>query len=185
VDIRIRSATPRDWLALAVLMRRLFPADISPETARGLLLYHLHTVGVAEAGGRVIGFYQFHATPTGNGAWLNFIGLDESARRGGAGTLLLRAYEAQARSLGYRRSVLDVYPDNGGAMRFYERLGYAAILGGLDKLRYVKELAIDPDAAGVPTRRPAPPGIPGKIISRLNYWWRVELPLARGQVRQC
>lgn len=60
--------------------------------------------------------------------YLSSIAVRPEARCLGRGARLLEGIEAEARNTGAARMVLDVETDNDGAMRWYERLGYAVQL---------------------------------------------------------
>lgn len=177
MEIQIRATSRRDWQALALLMQQVFPAEISPATARGLLLYRMPTIAVAEWQRRLVGFYQFHAASEARTAWLNYFGVTSEARRQGIGTLLLRAYEAQAAGLGYRRSALDAYQDSLGAIRFYERHGYTRIGPILNKFRYAKALTPRMDESAIDPPQEMSPHFVERVFRRSVYLCRVELPL--------
>lgn len=103
---------------------------------------------VAEAGGHPVGMvlsYAINEAPTENpddlpppiapfvaleklsvGTWyINALAVFDEAQNQGLGTRLLRAAEAQALANGSAEASIQVYGQNTGAVRLYERLGYA------------------------------------------------------------
>jgi ribosomal-protein-alanine N-acetyltransferase len=104
---------------------------------------------IAEADGGVAGFVIVHVGLTRRGRVGYVVTLDvaeEWRRRGLAGRLMGEG-ERRAVDAGARRMELDVYAGNAGAIRFYERMGYACVGmrrgfygAGMDALVYRKEL---------------------------------------------
>ena len=62
--------------------------------------------------------------PTGVGAWIEDVVVDEGARRGGVGEALIRAAIALAEESGARHVNLTSRPTREGANRLYARLGF-------------------------------------------------------------
>jgi [ribosomal protein S18]-alanine N-acetyltransferase len=86
-----------------------------------------------------------HSAPTGH---VITIDVDPAIRRGGVGSLLLRAAEDRLRAAGSRAVGLETAVDNLGALQFYKRHGYSVIRtrpryypNGVDALVLKKELA--------------------------------------------
>ena len=82
---------------------------------------------VAEAGGEVVGraFVERWGNPPA--AWLGGLLVDESRRRAGVGTALVRYAELRAGELGFDEMRLSVAKDNPGAQALYEKLGYETV----------------------------------------------------------
>ena len=59
------------------------------------------------------------------------IATDPDVRGSGAGRALMHEAEARARALGQSRMTLTVHPDNAGAVRFYEQLGWQRVTDGM------------------------------------------------------
>ena len=60
------------------------------------------------------------------GTWyINALAVFAGGREAGIGTKLLNAAESQAISAGYQMMSIQVYSQNTGALRLYQRLGYA------------------------------------------------------------
>lgn len=145
--ITIRPATIADYDAMTTLygevdrmshgmLPAIFPPADRPwrsraDIAAALADPHARYL-VAEVDGRVIGLLlaKYHATPAA--PWFNarrYVEVEDltvlsTARRGGAGSALMRAGEDWARTLGVTTVDLQVIEPNDGARRFYERLGY-------------------------------------------------------------
>ena len=66
--------------------------------------------------------------------------IDESARGRGLGTATLDWIEAEARRLELGAVVLSVMAHNTGAIRFYERMGYAPLQVGKGGMSMIKHL---------------------------------------------
>lgn len=145
ISLSARLCRIGDWPWLKRVMPAVFP-EIGPSHLSHLLrnLRHLIAV-VVDDQGRRIGFCQLHHTEGAPVMWVNFIGVDPEARRGGAGKMLLDWTEDYAARLGCSRVELDVVASNQGAIAFYDRLSYHrshALVDdmGREKLRYTKTL---------------------------------------------
>lgn len=131
-------ATPDDIPALVGLLEMLFglESEFTPDAdkqgrALGLIIGspQVGTVFVARAGGRVIGTMCLLAsvsTATGDrAAWLEDVIVHPDHRGDGLGSRLLTRVIAWARAEGYARISLLTDAENAGAIRFYERHGFA------------------------------------------------------------
>ncbi|OGN99316.1 MAG: GNAT family acetyltransferase [Chloroflexi bacterium RBG_13_51_52] len=80
----------------------------------------LFLVGVE--GGKVIaaamGGYEGHR------GWVNYLGVDPEYRHRGLGRKMMEALEEKLLEMGCPKLNLQVYADNTGAVKFYERIGY-------------------------------------------------------------
>ena len=136
--VRIRPAVPADVDALAALLRQLFEleADFRPDEARqrkGLSLMlddpDRRAVLVAERGGAVVGMVTAQLVVStaegGPSALLEDMVVLAPARGRGVGGELLRAIEAWARARGATRLQLLADRENGPALAFYARMGWA------------------------------------------------------------
>ena len=71
------------------------------------------------------------AEPPPGRAWeLLAIAVSPEARGHGVGALLVDEATRRARATGYDRLELSVHPDNEGAIRFYERIGWSKLTSG-------------------------------------------------------
>lgn len=145
---RIRRATPADLPGLLTLERSAFTTDhLSPRQYR----HHLNNPGAEvlaacdDSGllGKALVFFRRGSRI----ARLYSIAVDHSARGRGIGEALLAAAETRARARGATCMRLEVRQDNPGAMRLYERCGYARFgmrsgyyEDGADAWRYEKKL---------------------------------------------
>jgi GNAT superfamily N-acetyltransferase len=97
------------------------------------------TLLVAEAGGRASGFIfleekQDYFTLETHGH-VGIVVVTSDAEGRGVGAALMRAADAWARSLGYRRLTLNVFDGNRRARAIYEHLGFRP-----DTIKYQKKL---------------------------------------------
>jgi [ribosomal protein S18]-alanine N-acetyltransferase len=144
----IRRATRADLVALVALERRAFTTDhLSLRQYR----HHIRSpsavvlaaVDAHELLGKAVVFFRL-----GSGiARLYSIAVADTARGRGLGEALLTAAERRAKTRGCRCVRLEVRPDNAGAIRLYERMGYRRIGAyaafyedGVDAWRYEKDL---------------------------------------------
>jgi ribosomal-protein-alanine N-acetyltransferase len=109
-------------------------------------------VVVAEGpGGEIAGFVIAHIEPvaTVRRGYIVTLDVAEGRRREGLAALLMRAVEDRAAAAGAQWMELHVFTGNEGAIRFYERLGYARIgvryrfygAAGLNAFVYRKDLS--------------------------------------------
>ena len=68
------------------------------------------------------------------------IAVDEAPRGQGLGTTALHALEEEARALGATQLMLSVFLHNTGAVRLYERMGFAPAEHGMGGMRLSKAL---------------------------------------------
>jgi ribosomal-protein-alanine N-acetyltransferase len=145
-DLALRPIRKRDLEALFQLDQACFEPDIA--YTRGQLrdlLSRPHAVGlVAEVNGALAGFAIGHRT----GGRGHVVTLDVAGgrRRQGVGRELMRRLVDRLESAGARLIRLEVDLRNGGAIRFYERLGFRETRtlrdyygDGLDGLEMVRE----------------------------------------------
>lgn len=59
--------------------------------------------------------------------YINMLAVYPAYRKAGIGEVLMAEVDARARSAGCDLSSLEVFEENGGAVRFYQRLGYETI----------------------------------------------------------
>lgn len=136
----------RDLAALPLLVRygrdaASLSRDLAAAARRGDGLL------VAEGEGGLLGLAWFQpGGGLGLGAYLRLIAVVPGRERVGAGTALLRAFEAEASRAG-RHAFLLVSDFNTGARRFYERHGWVRsgelpglVLPGVTELVYWKRL---------------------------------------------
>jgi ribosomal-protein-alanine N-acetyltransferase len=108
-------------------------------------------VRIAEkVGGQIVGFVIVHVerVATGWRAYVVTLDVAPDYRQRGLGRRLIREVEASAMAAGVRWMQLHVFTENGGAIRFYERMGYEQISrqkdfygdAGLDAFVYGKVL---------------------------------------------
>lgn len=61
----------------------------------------------------------------GHRGWVNYLGVDPSARAAGHGAAMMRAAEVRLRELGCQKLNLQIRTSNLDAVRFYESIGYS------------------------------------------------------------
>ena len=93
---------------------------------RSLRRYRHAAVFVAETNGTIIGRLSVSRDPHPACEHVADVGLmvAQGHRRQGAGTALMEAAEAWAKSVGVQKLELHVFPHNAPAISLYERLGY-------------------------------------------------------------
>lgn len=141
----IRVAERADLDALVQLSTQLFredsgsrdptmnpdwPAEEGAEYFDGLIAAEGSYVLVAEHDGIVVGSLAGHLDRASTlrpvvVATLESVCVDAAARQSGVGGALAEAFMAWAREHGARRMRVTAYTSNDGAIRFYERLGFA------------------------------------------------------------
>jgi ribosomal protein S18 acetylase RimI-like enzyme len=151
--IRFRPFRPADLEELVRLDRRCFSPEIAYD--RMEMIWHLTgprrfcLLAVPRAGGPppLFGFVIAVAGSGSRSGEIVTIDIDPGHRRLGLGRLLLEAAEAWLATCRNRRVRLQVAVDNNGALRFYERMGYAPDRSlpayypdGTDALEMVKRL---------------------------------------------
>ena len=102
-----------------------YPHDAFLEDIRKRMVY------VAKVGGTVVGYVilcELHKGGPGTveckALRLESICVDEAARGQGIGRAMLTDVRALARAFGCREVVLGVYPENDGAIVFYQKCGF-------------------------------------------------------------
>ena len=126
--MRLRSFEAKDLPALLHLDARCFPPQIS--YSRAELEYFVRhprsTTTIAESGGQIAGFCVVDWKLESGRRIGHFITIDiaPEMRRNGLGRLLMRAGEADLAGMGSVAITLEVATNNGGALAFYDRLGY-------------------------------------------------------------
>jgi ribosomal protein S18 acetylase RimI-like enzyme len=78
---------------------------------------------VAERGGEIVG--SLMAGYEGHRGWINYLGVAPALQRSGLGRRLMDEAEVRLRAAGCPKINLQVRPDNGAAIAFYERIGFA------------------------------------------------------------
>ena len=126
----VRSAHPADLDALVALEKACFVAD---RATRRAIRHALHSPTMSllaavarEPGGEVlVGAATLERRRNSATARLSSIAVSPARGGLGLGGLLLDAAESEARAHGCTRLRLEARTDNGGAIRLYERHGYA------------------------------------------------------------
>ena len=123
VETRVRPATQDDLDAVAALEAALFGDDAwSRDSVRQELTHPLRQAHVAvDDAGEVCGYVV--VLGLGDEADLQRIAVTVAHRRRGVAAALLGACDLSS----YRRVVLEVRADNGAALEFYRRHGFAEI----------------------------------------------------------
>jgi ribosomal protein S18 acetylase RimI-like enzyme len=100
-----------------------------------------HYVGLAEIGGRAVGYvwFEFQERPQTafmrpvRRIYVQHIAVHEDARRSGVASALMRALEDAARAKSVNRIVLDVWVANEDAQEFFRAKGFAPFNFVLEK----------------------------------------------------
>jgi GNAT superfamily N-acetyltransferase len=131
VSLTIRPAGSIDFRAIAALLGELgYPAlpEEIPGRLERLLAGNQAVALIALDGSEVIGLVSLHlfsvlhdSAPV---ALVTALVVTESARRGGAGRLLIGAAEAHARASGCARILVTTAEHRTGAHAFYARMGW-------------------------------------------------------------
>jgi diamine N-acetyltransferase len=141
VNPTLEIATPADAAELVVLARTTYvaafgddftPANLAAHLERHLSLaqirhwLHEDTVIVARDGGSIIGYCQVGKTDEADAKTFEIRRLYVLAayHNRGVGTLLLRAALDRPELQQARRVLIDVWDQNAGARRLYERFGF-------------------------------------------------------------
>jgi len=109
VDLWRRTGIDRPWLDLDGEIDEMARHDL------GLFLVAAEEGSVV---GAVMGAYD------GRRGWIYHLAVEPSLQGHGIGDALMRNVEARMRQQGVRKINLQVRADNGGVLRYYERLGY-------------------------------------------------------------
>ncbi len=146
---RIRNGKPADLAALCEIEARAFAADrLSRRSFRRLIGRPSACLRAAVMDGAVVGYHLVLTRSGSTVARLYSIAVAAAARGQGIGEKLLADAERRAGRSGAAVLRLEVRPGNTGAIRLYERRGYARIgtyrdfyADGADALRYQKTLS--------------------------------------------
>ena len=102
-----------------------FPQDMFQQAIADRLLY------VAKIDGRVVGFVELDIYPVSGPRSVNrkvlsleSICVDEAFRGQGIGRAMIQDVRALAKAFRCREMVLGVYPENDGAVAFYQKCGF-------------------------------------------------------------
>jgi ribosomal-protein-alanine N-acetyltransferase len=124
--LEIRPWGERDLDAISEIERRTFPLPWTRDQFRDLIA---HPAGfgwvAAGADGRVIGYAI--GWVAADEAELADLAVSEEHRDQGIGADLVRSFANEAGVRGARRLYLEVRVSNGGAQRFYGRLGFGVV----------------------------------------------------------
>ena len=133
MSLRIRAAREDDVPALADLAARTwldaFGESVTPEAAaadveakrsehRFRAALHERTILVAEQDGALVGYAEL------GDDWLHRLYVETALQGRGIGSALLEAALAHPRLAGAPRVFLQVWEENPGAIRLYERFGF-------------------------------------------------------------
>jgi N-acetylglutamate synthase-like GNAT family acetyltransferase len=142
LSVRVREAEPGDLEAITDLIGQLgYPSEQSAVAERlgRLAADPMSWVLVAVEGERVVGVAAVHAMPVlerdDPTARITAMVVDESARRGGVGRVLLERLEEVARAEGCARIYLTTRYEREDAAAFYREMGFEDT-----SLRFVKNL---------------------------------------------
>jgi GNAT superfamily N-acetyltransferase len=122
-DLVARYGAPKD--AVDVGMAEVRVEDVTPPKG-GFLVAWLQVDGGDE---QAVGCGAIRPSPFEDAAEIKRMYVREEARGRGISRLLLEALEDEARSLGYRRTVLETGVEQPEAMALYESAGYTSIEG--------------------------------------------------------
>ena len=95
-------------------------------------------VAVAEGGG-VVGFFCYSLNPDTREGMLKFVVIDPARRGQGLGKAMLRLALARAFNAGAKAVQLYVFPENVGAVKCYEGVGFSARRTEPGVFRYLNE----------------------------------------------
>jgi ribosomal protein S18 acetylase RimI-like enzyme len=124
-DVKIQSASWRDFSAFVALERVCFEKDPWPWTDVLAALTFPETVRLkAVVDGRIVGFAVGDRRRGEKAGWIASIGVHPDHRRQGLGSRLLAACEAE---LGLERVRLTLRASNRDARALYDKSGYYAI----------------------------------------------------------
>ena len=156
MDITVRPAKKEDHPAVERLLRQIaqLHADLRPDIFRpasrkydterycGLLQNPDTPILVAQnEQGEVLGYAMLQVKAIDDGhpvllprtfLYIDDLCVEESLRGAGIGAALVQAVRALAHERGIEKIELNVWECNEGAMRFYERLGFATQRRGLE-----------------------------------------------------
>jgi ribosomal protein S18 acetylase RimI-like enzyme len=157
----VREARPADCSAIAAMVRDLAAlAHVASGTTAEIL--HREAFGprptiamlVAEQDGRPVGCLvhqdTFSTWRGANGVFVVDLYVEPACRGTGIGLALLAEAARLGRARGARFMRLDVEPDNAGALRLYDRLGFRAV----DHRFLVLD---EPEMLSLARPRPSPP----------------------------
>ncbi|EDS09011.1 GNAT family N-acetyltransferase [Anaerotruncus colihominis] len=137
METTIRQYTEKDLAAVTKIWNEVvaegnaFPQDtpFTPEEARAFFASQTFT-GVAESGGRIVGFYILHPNNAGHCAHIAnaSYGVSSEARGTGMGERLVRHSLEMCRKHGFVGLQFNaVVSSNTAAIRLYEKLGFVRI----------------------------------------------------------
>ena len=139
MTVSIRAFQPADWPQLWPILQAVFrrgdtytyPPGATEEEIHALWIARPEATFVAcDDAGQVIGTYYLRPNQQGNAAHVCNCGyvVAEAARGGGVATLMCEHSQDQARARGYLAMQFNfVVSTNVGAVRLWERLGYAIV----------------------------------------------------------
>lgn len=163
-ELRVRNAREDDWPALWPILRQIIRSgdtyaidpQISEAAARQLWLDAPRAVYVAERAGDILGTYYIKTNHAGGGSHVCNCGymVNPMARGQGIAAQMCAHSQAEAIKLGYKAMQFNlVVSTNTGAIRLWERLGYATV-------------GVLPEAFLHP--------VEGLVDARVMYKWLIE-----------
>ena len=149
VSFVIRDFRPEDFETIWEIDQECFPPGISysKQELRAYIRRRGSFTIIAEdpEGQRIVGFIVAHGGPSGHIITIDVVA---AIRRGGVGSLLLRAAEDRLREAGSKAVGLETAVDNAAALGFYKRHGYHVVStwpryysNGVDALVLRKDLS--------------------------------------------
>lgn len=191
-QLRYRRLWPWEWGAAAALIRAAFPISRARWLTDGVISYYLRerlsSVRVLERVARrgllparplgIVGVVLAELRESEGCGWLELIAVAPSEQGRGHGARLVGLVEAATSAAGASRLELAVDAENDGALRLYERLGYAVVgpaaspgVGAGPHLRYGKDLVnvtAAPELDAIAPRPKTPRGL-SNVLRRVAY----------------